>query len=143
MHRFKLLSSAAVRSKYSRFNSLSLRSIRYISTMPERSSVYFTVPDKVGALENILSTLRKLQISLTRIESRPSRTKGDYDFFVDFVAEPTKIQAAVKEIQKVSKGVNIVSSGNSDAGVGEVPWFPRKLSDLDTFSEKVLSYGAV
>jgi prephenate dehydratase len=52
-----------------------------------RTSVYMTISDKVGALDDILVQLRKLNINLSRIESRPSKTKGDYDFYVDFLTE--------------------------------------------------------
>lgn len=30
---------------------------------------------------------------------------------------------------------------NSDQHPANVPWFPRKKQDLDTFAEKVLEYG--
>ncbi len=109
----------------------------------ERASIYFSINDRIGALEDILATLRKLNINLERIESRPSKTKGDYDFYLDFVSEPSLVHEAVKQIQIKSKSVQIVSAGDSDAGAGSVPWFPRKIADLDTFASKVLSYGAV
>ena len=108
----------------------------------ERASIHFVIQDKVGALEDILSLLRKLNISLSRIESRPSKTKGDYDFFVDFVAKPDLVKVALKEIVSKCKEVKVVSAGDNDSGSGEVPWFPRKIADLDTFASKVLSYGA-
>ncbi|KAJ3321477.1 hypothetical protein HDV06_004146 [Boothiomyces sp. JEL0866] len=116
--------------------------VRFINSKAERTTVYFSISDRVGALESILKTLGSLSISLTSIESRPSKTKGDYDFFVDFTAEPNLVKTALKEIEKKSKEVRIVSSGDDDAGVGQVPWFPRKIGDLDSFAEKVLSYGA-
>lgn len=116
------------------------------STNKERASIYFSISDRIGALEDILSTLRKLNISLERIESRPSKTKGDYDFYLDFVTEPTLVHEAVKQIQGKSKSgvqLQLLSAGENDAGAGSVPWFPRKIADLDTFASKVLSYGAV
>jgi phenylalanine-4-hydroxylase len=119
-----------------------LRKYSGLPTSNERASIHFVIQDKVGALEDILSLLRKLNISLSRIESRPSKTKGDYDFYVDFVAKPSLVKTALKEIVSKCKQVKVVSAGENDSGSGEVPWFPRKIADLDTFASKVLSYGA-
>ncbi|KAJ3305857.1 hypothetical protein HDV03_000966 [Kappamyces sp. JEL0829] len=113
------------------------------SSNEERASIYFSIQDRVGALEDILAMLRQLNISLSRIESRPSKTKGDYDFYLDFVSSPALVLQAVESIKAKTKNIRIVSSGETDAGAGSVPWFPRKIADLDTFAEKVLSYGAV
>lgn len=45
----------------------------------------FSINDKVGGLEEYLSIIRKHNINMTRIESRPSKnTKFDYEFFLDF-----------------------------------------------------------
>lgn len=50
-----------------------------------KASIQMTISDKVGALDDVLRHLRELNINLTRIESRPSRTKGFYDFYLDFL----------------------------------------------------------
>ncbi len=45
----------------------------------------FSITDKVGGLEEYLAIIRKHNINMTRIESRPSKnTKSDYEFFLDF-----------------------------------------------------------
>lgn len=54
-------------------------------TGDDKTSIIFGVKDKVGALYECLSHFDKDKISLTMIESRPSKNKeGEYFFFVDF-----------------------------------------------------------
>ena len=55
------------------------------ATGDDKTSIMFGVKDKVGALYECLSYFDKDNISLTMIESRPSKNKeGEYFFFVDF-----------------------------------------------------------
>ncbi len=54
-------------------------------TGKDRTSILFSIKDKVGALQDMLTPFRKNNINLTKIESRPSKRKAwDYYFFVDF-----------------------------------------------------------
>ncbi|MBQ3835129.1 MAG: prephenate dehydratase [Elusimicrobia bacterium] len=54
-------------------------------TYKDKTSIIFTIKDKVGALYNILSQFSKSNINLTKIESRPTKKKAwQYVFFVDF-----------------------------------------------------------
>jgi len=53
-------------------------------TNNDRTSLMFTIVDRVGALYQALSTFRRFRINLTKIESRPSKRKAwEYFFFVD------------------------------------------------------------
>ena len=62
----------------------------------DKTSIVFSVKDKVGALHNILSPFDKYKINLTKIESRPSRKKAwDYIFFVDFQGHKDDKKAAL------------------------------------------------
>ncbi|KAI9594619.1 Biopterin-dependent aromatic amino acid hydroxylase-domain-containing protein [Syncephalis fuscata] len=113
-----------------------------------RTSLILSVTDRVGALDSCLSALRDLGVSLTRIESRPSRTRDwDYDFFIDFVAKDDgQVQKVQETLQPLAKHVRLVgkaglSQSNVLDGVDQTPWFPRKISDLDGFAEKVLEMG--
>ncbi|MEW6101204.1 MAG: prephenate dehydratase, partial [Candidatus Omnitrophota bacterium] len=50
----------------------------------DKTSVVFSIKDRVGALHDMLMPFKKHKINLTKIESRPSKKKAwDYYFFVD------------------------------------------------------------
>ncbi|TPX35919.1 hypothetical protein SmJEL517_g01789 [Synchytrium microbalum] len=109
------------------------------------TTLWFSISDKVGSLDDVLFEIRRLNVSLTSIESRPSRNRGEYDFVVDFVAADSReVDNVVTKLKDCVKGVKVVSSGSKDSETTTlgVPWFPRKITDLDQFADRVLSYGA-
>ena len=70
-------------------------------TGSDKTSVFFGVKHKVGALYDALSAFKAYSINLTKIESRPSRTKAwEYYFFVDFEghADDPHAQKALAEL---------------------------------------------
>ncbi|KAF9994119.1 hypothetical protein BGZ79_001151 [Entomortierella chlamydospora] len=114
------------------------------SVAPLKTTVHFSITDKVGALDDCLAAIKSMQISLTRIESRPSKTaEWDYDFFVDFNAvNADQVRQVAKSLEPFAKQVHIVGTGGASAELPEsTPWFPRKMDDLDTFADKVLEMG--
>ena len=110
----------------------------------------FSIADQVGALDKVLAQLTALSINLNRIESRPSRSPGKYDFEIDFKApNEASVTSVISAIQNNAQDIRVISLGNRDeqlqnfaTELGAISWFPRKMTDLDSFSEKVLSYGA-
>lgn len=69
----------------------------------DKTSVFFGVKHKVGALHDALSAFKKYGINMTKIESRPSKTKAwEYYFFVDFEghAEDPHVQKALTELEE-------------------------------------------
>lgn len=61
----------------------------------DRTSILFSIKDRVGALQEILSPFSSNKINLTKIESRPSKRKAwDYYFFVDFEGHRLEKRAA-------------------------------------------------
>lgn len=70
-------------------------------TGEDKTSIFFAVRHKVGALHDALSTLKKHSVNMTKIESRPSRSKAwEYYFFVDLeghAADP-HLQKALEEM---------------------------------------------
>ncbi len=54
-------------------------------TGKDKTSIIFTIKDRVNTLYNILSEFSKNKINLTKIESRPTKKKvWQYIFFIDF-----------------------------------------------------------
>ena len=54
------------------------------ATKKDRTSVMFSIVDRVGALYRALAPFRRYRINMTKIESRPSKRKAwEYFFFVD------------------------------------------------------------
>ena len=79
----------------------------------DKTSILFSVKDRVGALNDILLTFKKAKINLTKIESRPSKKKvWEYVFFVDFLghAEDKPVQGALTELQKSCQTLKILGS---------------------------------
>ncbi len=69
-------------------------------TKHDKTSLMFSIKDRVGALYRILEPFAKYQINLTKIESRPSKTKAwEYLFYVDIegniAEEPVKAALAI------------------------------------------------
>lgn len=55
------------------------------SEIRSKSLILFSVPNESGALLNVLSVLKKHNVNMTKIESRPSKRKNwEYVFIVEF-----------------------------------------------------------
>ena len=82
-------------------------------TGQDRTSIMFSVKDKVGALHAVLGFFLSCKINLTKIESRPSKKKPwEYVFFVDFnghAAEP-RVAAALARLAKKCDFLKILGS---------------------------------
>jgi len=66
-------------------------------TAADKTSILFSIKDRVGALHRMLLPFAERQINLTKIESRPSKKKvWEYVFYVDFeghASEPRSREA--------------------------------------------------
>lgn len=79
----------------------------------DKTSLLFSIKDRVGALYDVLSLFKKSKINLTKIESRPSKKKPwEYYFFVDFEGHRSlpKVQKALKDLEKKCIFVKILGS---------------------------------
>ncbi len=79
----------------------------------DKTSLLFSVKDKVGALYDALYSFKKFGINLTKIESRPSKKKAwEYYFFVDFEGHRIykNVQNALKELEKRCNFIKLLGS---------------------------------
>jgi len=69
----------------------------------DKTSVMFSIKDKVGALHGMLMSFKEHKINLTKIESRPTKKKAwEYIFFVDFLGHISDkgVQEALNELKE-------------------------------------------
>jgi len=82
-------------------------------TGDDKTSLMFAIQDKVGALYDSLLPFKQDGVSLSMIQSRPSKRKSwDYVFFVDLLGdanEPT-IHHAIDELSRHCKHVKILGT---------------------------------
>ncbi len=82
-------------------------------TGKDRTTILFSIKDKVGALHSMLTPFYKNNINLTKIESRPSKQKmWDYYFFVDFEGhrQDQRVKKALDSLEGMCKYLKIVGS---------------------------------
>jgi chorismate mutase / prephenate dehydratase len=75
-------------------------------TKKDKTSIMFSLRDRIGALHDILIPFKRYGINLTKIESRPSKVKAwKYYFFVDMEGHHL--------YSKVSKALNILKKNTT------------------------------
>ncbi|MBT0570768.1 prephenate dehydratase [Curvibacter sp. CHRR-16] len=68
------------------------------------TSLVVSVPNKAGAVHDMLVPLKRHGVSMTRFESRPARSgQWEYYFFIDLQGHPTdaNVQAALAEFEQL------------------------------------------
>ncbi|MFH2070966.1 MAG: prephenate dehydratase [Elusimicrobiota bacterium] len=79
----------------------------------DKTSVMFSIKDRVGALHDMLVPFRRYRINLTKIESRPTRKRAwEYIFFIDFLGHiaDRKIRQALEELKKQCVFLKVLGS---------------------------------
>jgi len=79
----------------------------------DKTSLVFSIKDRVGALYEMLKPFGESGISLTKIESRPSRKKAwDYVFFVDFDGhmDDPKVKSTLEELEELCLFLKVLGS---------------------------------
>ncbi len=77
-------------------------------TGADKTSIMFSVKDKIGVLHDVLVPFKVNRINLTKIESRPSRVKKwEYYFFVDLEGH-YKDKRAKRALDKLEKSCTLL-----------------------------------
>ena len=82
-------------------------------TQQDKTSLMFSLKDRVGALHAVLKIFKDHGINLTKIESRPSKRRAwEYYFFVDLQGhcENQKVRSALEKIEKKCSFLKILGS---------------------------------
>ena len=90
-------------------------------TGKDKTSIMFSANHRPGALFEILKTLAKRDVNMTRIESRPMKTRSwEYLFFVDLQGheEDKNIRSALKKLEAHCESFKRLGS----YPVGKSPW---------------------
>jgi chorismate mutase/prephenate dehydratase len=98
-------------NNYTRFLVISNRSRE--KTGKDKTSVMFSIKDRVGALYEMLKPFAQYGINLTKIESRPSKKKAwEYIFFVDLEGhqEDKTLKSALEDLKSQCLFLKILGS---------------------------------
>ncbi|MCM8826347.1 MAG: prephenate dehydratase [Candidatus Omnitrophica bacterium] len=79
----------------------------------DKTSIIFSIKDRVGALHDVLYPFKRGGINLTKIESRPSKIKPwEYYFFVDFQGhrQELKVKKSLEALEKKCAFIKILGS---------------------------------
>ncbi len=82
-------------------------------TGDDKTSICFAMPDRIGALHDVLEPFKKRNIMMTMIESRPAKTGNwEYTFFVDILGhrEDPKIKECLEEMAAECRMFRVLGS---------------------------------
>ncbi|KAI1712463.1 biopterin-dependent aromatic amino acid hydroxylase domain-containing protein [Ditylenchus destructor] len=117
-----------------------------VSTNSAHTTIIFTLKEEPGALAETLKVFQRKKVNLTHIESRPSKVQdGCYEVLVECAedADKTRVEEIIKLFRNKAEHITVQDFNSQIKQNKEsTPWFPMKISDIDQFANRVLSYGA-
>ncbi|XP_068168844.1 tryptophan 5-hydroxylase 2-like [Antennarius striatus] len=110
------------------------------------TAVVFSLKNEVGCLVRALSLFQEKGVNLRHIESRTSkRFVNEVEIFADCSCSRKEFNDLLEHLKD---HVNIVTFNSpahvrsAEAGGEHIPWFPKKISELDMCSQRVMMFGS-
>jgi chorismate mutase/prephenate dehydratase len=113
MYKLDILARSIEDSPHNRTRFFVIGKTGTAPTGNDKTSLLFSIKDKVGALHEMLLPFKKYKVNLNKIESRPSKRKAwDYYFFVDLEGHQhsPRIHKALSELEHKCKFLKILGS---------------------------------
>ncbi|CRL01779.1 CLUMA_CG014995, isoform A [Clunio marinus] len=105
--------------------------------------------NQAGTLAKFLKVFHDYEVDLSHIESRSSTRGPGYEFMVECDAKANqRLHDAIEELKHKCGYMKVISRAYHDEDhladdVNDVvPWFPRRIRELDRFANQILSYGS-
>lgn len=92
---------------------LAIGKIETLRSGRDQTSLIFAVPNRAGAVLDMITPFARHGVSMTRFESRPARNgQWEYYFYVDILGhlEDTSVDLALKELEKQSSFFKILGA---------------------------------
>ncbi|CAM9192691.1 unnamed protein product [Lampetra planeri] len=111
-----------------------------------RATIIFSLKNEVGGLVKALKLFQENHVNLVHIESRKSRRRNsEFEIYVDCDSNHEQLNEIIHLLRKHVNVVDMEPPDNSclqEEDMHNVPWFPKKISDLDKCANRVLMYGS-